>query len=74
MKNRNELIRLFKKNNMITIDKTYKGEGRGTYICKNLKCIKQAEKRKILNKYFSLFVNSEEYNKISECAKDEALI
>ena len=47
-KEKNELVRIVKsKNNEITLDKTGKKEGRGAYICKDIKCLEKVIKSKI---------------------------
>ena len=47
---KNHLIRVVKqKNGQITIDETYKINGRGMYICKNKDCIAKAIKTKAVS-------------------------
>ena len=66
-KDKNELIRIVKnKQNEISIDKTGKQEGRGAYICKDVKCLEKAVKSKRLEKSFEMKINDEIYNKLKE--------
>ena len=49
-KNKNQLIRIVKNNeNVISIDKTGKANGRGAYICDNIECLEKAIKNKKRN-------------------------
>ena len=44
-KNKKELIRIAKnKENEITLDETGKAQGRGAYLCYNIKCLEKAIK------------------------------
>ena len=46
-KDKKELIRLaFNKNKEIFVDETGKAEGRGAYICDDIKCLEKAIKTK----------------------------
>ena len=65
-KPKKELIRIVKFNDSITLDKTGKANGRGAYICADVKCIEKLKKQKLLNKTFSCQVNDEVYDKIVE--------
>lgn len=50
-KTKKDLIRIVKKSdNNIVIDKTGKINGRGAYLCLNLKCIDDAEKTRKLSR------------------------
>lgn len=46
-----QMLRIAVKDNEAFLDKTFKGGGRGTYIC-SLECFKKAEKTKRLNAVF----------------------
>lgn len=35
------------------IDKTYKAQGRGAYVCKNAECVKLAKRKKAFERAFS---------------------
>ena len=54
-KPKKELIRIVKnKENEIKLDKTYKLQGRGTYICKDEACVSKAEKQRRIEKVFEV--------------------
>lgn len=57
MKPKQLLIRLVRNNNEVLPDFSCKMPGRGTYICKNIECIKKAKKLKRLEKIFSQKIN-----------------
>ena len=64
-KDKNQLIRIVKnKENEITIDKTGKKEGRGAYICDNIKCLEKLEKSKRLEKIFEMKISEEIYESL----------
>lgn len=64
-KDRKELIRIvLNKQNEINIDKTFKADGRGAYICKNIECLEKLIKTKKLEKVFKMKLEDEIYNKI----------
>ena len=49
------LIRIVKdKNGNIFIDKSYKANGRGMYICKSNECIENAQKAKAVSRSFKV--------------------
>ncbi len=61
-KDRKELARLvLNKQGEFFLDKTGKAEGRGIYICKNMKCLEQAVKSKRLEKVFNLKIDNNLY-------------
>lgn len=64
MKGKDELIRIVKSGNNISIDPSFKAEGRGAYVCKNGDCLKRMIKHKLLNKAFKCEVESEIYVKL----------
>ena len=60
-----DLIRIVKnKENQITIDKTGKQEGRGTYICNNIGCLEKAIKTKKMERVFEMKISSEIYENL----------
>ena len=64
-KDKNQLIRIVKnKENEITIDKTGKKEGRGAYICDDIKCLEKLEKSKRLEKIFEMKISEEIYESL----------
>lgn len=63
MKPKKELIRVVKsKEGEISLDLTGKKSGRGAYICKDLKCFKQARKSKKIERSFSCQISEEIYD------------
>lgn len=63
MKPKKELIRVVKsKEGEISLDLTGKKSGRGAYICKDLKCFKQARKSRRIERSFSCQISEEIYD------------
>ena len=56
---KNELIRIVKKENGITIDPSGKINGHGAYLKKDLKVFEKAKKSKILDKIFEIEIPEE---------------
>ena len=64
-KPKNELIRIVKnKENLISIDKTGKQEGRGAYICDSIECLEKVIKSKKLSKVLETEISEEVYQKL----------
>ena len=64
-KDKKELIRIVKNNqNEINIDKTGKLEGRGAYICDDIKCLEKVIKSKRLEKVFEMKISEEIYENL----------
>ena len=64
-KDKKDLIRIVKNNkNEVSIDKTGKQEGRGTYICNNEQCLEKAIKTKRLEKALGLKITEEVYSNL----------
>ena len=64
-KDKKELIRIVKnKNNEISIDRTGKQDGRGAYICDNIKCLEKVIKSKRLEKVFDYKISDEIYENL----------
>ena len=64
-KNKKELIRIVKnKNNEISIDRTGKLDGRGAYICDDIKCLEKVIKSKRLEKVFEYKISDEIYENL----------
>ena len=64
-KDKKELIRIVKnKDNEISIDKTGKKEGRGAYICDDVKCLKKLQKSKRLERVFEMQISQEIYESL----------
>ncbi len=61
-KDKKELIRIVKnKENKISVDKTGKQEGRGAYICPDIKCFEKVTKSKRLEKALETKITEEIY-------------
>ena len=64
-KDKKELIRIVKnKLGEINIDKTGKMQGRGAYICNDIKCLESIIKSKRLEKALEICINEEVYQKL----------
>lgn len=71
-KNKNELIRIVKnKENEINIDKTGKMNGRGAYICDDIKCLEKAIKTKKLERVFETNISDEIYENLRGVISDK---
>ena len=71
-KNKNELIRIVKnKENEINIDKTGKMNGRGAYICNDIKCLEKAIKTKKLERIFETNISDEIYENLRGVISDK---
>ena len=64
-KEKKELIRLvFNKNGEMFVDRTGKAEGRGAYICDDIKCLEKAIKTKRLERVFETKIDDKLYENI----------
>lgn len=64
-KEKNDLIRIVKnKENEISIDKLGKKEGRGAYICDDIKCLEKVIKTKRLERIFDMKISEEIYESL----------
>jgi len=64
-KDKRELIRLvFNKNGEMFVDETGKAQGRGAYICDDIKCLEKAIKTKRLERDFETKINEELYENL----------
>lgn len=62
---RNELLKIvINKKNEISIDETFRAEGRGAYICKKIECLENLIKTKKLERTFNIKIENEIYDKI----------
>lgn len=65
IKDKKQLIRIVKnKENAIFIDKTGKANGRGAYICNDIKCLEMAIKTKKLERTFETKIDEDIYNQL----------
>ena len=61
-KDKNELIRIVKnKQDEVFIDKTGKAEGRGIYLCSDVKCLEKVIKNKKLEKVLDTKISTDIY-------------
>lgn len=64
-KDKKELIRIVKnKQGEINVDKTGKLQGRGAYICDDIKCLEKLQKSKRLERVFEIKIADEIYEKL----------
>ena len=64
-KDKKELIRIVKnKENEISIDRTGKLEGRGAYLCDDIRCLEKLIKSKRLEKVFDSKISDEIYENL----------
>lgn len=64
-KDKNQLLRVVKnKNGDISIDLTGKMEGRGTYICKDERCLDKAIKNKRMSRTFEMEISNSIYENL----------
>lgn len=64
-KDKKELIRIVKnKENEINIDRTGKLEGRGAYLCDDVRCLEKLIKSKRLEKVFDSKISDEIYENL----------
>jgi predicted RNA-binding protein YlxR (DUF448 family) len=65
MQPKKELIRIVKTaEGEIKVDSTGKLNGRGAYICKNVECLKKAQKANALSRAFEMSVSPEVYSQL----------
>ena len=64
VKPKRELVRIVKNENGIFLDRTGKLNGRGAYICYNVKCLKKARKSKRIDKSLNTEIPEEIYDKM----------
>ena len=64
-KDKNQLIRIVKnKDNEINVDRTGKMQGRGAYICDDIKCLEKVIKSKRLEKVLDIDISDEIYESL----------
>ena len=64
-KDKKDIIRIVKnKDGEINIDKTGKMEGRGAYLCNDIKCLETAIKIKRIEKVFETKIDKDIYEKL----------
>lgn len=67
MKPKKELIRVVKtKDGQICFDTTGKLAGRGAYVCKDVECLKKAEKANVFARAFEMNIDKQIYARLRE--------
>lgn len=67
MQPKKNLIRIVKNSEgEIFVDKTFKANGRGAYLCANLTCLEKSIKTKALNRAFKCEIDSSVFEKLKE--------
>ena len=70
-KQKKELIRIVRnKEGEISLDLTGKANGRGVYICKNVKCLEKAQKTKRISRALNAEIPDEIYDTLQKELKD----
>ena len=64
MLEKDKLFRLVKDSDGVKLDKTYKFQGRGAYVCKNKDCLDLALKKKSLNRSFKQAVSDKVFDSL----------
>ena len=70
-KEKNELYRIAYYEGRLTLDLKGNANGRGLYICKNDECIRNAEKRRALNRGFRTNLPADQVERIFKELADE---
>ncbi|MBQ2758910.1 MAG: YlxR family protein [Clostridia bacterium] len=72
MKPKKELVRIVKSpEGEISVDLTGKKNGRGAYICHDIKCLNSAQKAKRLERAFECSIPEEVYERLTKELSDE---
>ena len=67
MKGKKEMMRVLKTpEGPIVLDMTGRKNGRGAYLCRNLDCLKKAEKNKGLERSFKMNIPDEVYQNLEQ--------
>lgn len=70
-KDKNEFIRIYKKDSKIIVEKNGKIDGRGAYICDNIECFEKALKNRKIEKNFKMKVEEEVYERLKGIISDK---
>ena len=67
MKQKSELLRIVRSpEGVVSIDLTFKGPGRGAYICKNPECFKRIIKSRAISRTLKTEIRQDIYDEILE--------
>ena len=61
---KDQLFRVVRIDGTVQLDLSYKAQGRGAYVCKNMQCVALAEKKKSFNRALKGLVSEEVINSI----------
>ncbi len=61
---KDQLFRVVRIDGTAQLDLSYKAQGRGAYVCKNMECVALAEKKKSFNRALKGLVSEEVINSI----------
>lgn len=65
MKDKKDLVRVVKtKEGEISLDLTYKKNGRGAYVCNDIECLRKARKARRFEKSFACKIPDEIYDQM----------
>ena len=65
MKDKKDLVRVVKtKEGEISLDLTYKKNGRGAYVCNDIECLRKAKKARRFEKSFACKIPDEIYDQM----------
>ena len=70
MKEKEQLFRVVKSKDTVSVDPTFRASGRGAYICRSGECIENAQKRGAFDRSFSKKINSEIYSALEALVKN----
>lgn len=66
-----DLIRIVKQGDHYFIDDTYKMDGRGSYVCKDINCLTSARKKSALKRSFKAYVPDTIYDQLEAYGKSQ---
>lgn len=71
-KDKKDFVRIVKnKEGKVCIDKTGKMDGRGAYLCNDVKCLEKAIKTKRIERVFEIKIDNDIYEKLRGVMIDE---
>ncbi|MDO4284227.1 MAG: YlxR family protein [Eubacteriales bacterium] len=73
MKEKKSLVRIIRSpEGAISLDRTGRANGRGAYLCGDVRCLRLAEKKKALNRAFGMAIPPEIYRELEAAFGDGA--
>lgn len=71
MKDKKDLVRIVKnKENQIFVDNSFKANGRGAYLCKDINCFDKLKKSKALNRTFKCEIDEKILDNLLDIIKE----